>query len=333
MSSNINQIIFENINEDYSYGMYSDFKVIIHTKSSYINITQLCKSADKRFDNWLQNNKSVELINYVNENELSKHSTLKATFTKKAGGTNEILALVSGTYAHPLIVPQVAQWISPKFAIMVSKIINEHLVDEYLLQLDEKDGKIESLEMLVKKMNKKMDKMTNMLDEQNIMLDEQSYKLDDANDNIEHLTDQLIKKDKSIYTKNKVIDIATDQRVPSTRSITKTENFIVMKSKSKDNNNGYRYRVVAGLRNYTNNACEKLLDNDFKEIFRLEDVNNSKNVLHRLKEQYKKNNILDFSGSRFSIVNKKISQTNLIKIVNELFEERKSVETESSDDE
>ena len=325
MSSTINQIIFENINEDYSYGMYGDFKVIIHTKSGYINVTKLCSIEEKRFDNWLQNESNKEYIDYINENEL-KHSKLKATFLKN-GGKGELYEKIRGTYAHPLIVPQVAQWISPKFAIMVSKIINEHLVDEYLLQLNEKDGEIDSLNSTIKRLEKKMDKMTDELEEV-------KYTLYDANDNIEHLTDQLIKKDKSIYTKNKVIDIATDQRVPSTRSITKTENFILVKSKNKDiNNSGYKYRVVAGLRNYANNVCEKLLDNDFKEIFRLEDVNNSKNVLHRLKEQNKKNKLLDFSGSRFSIVNKKISQTNLIKIVNELFEERKSVETESSDDE
>ena len=339
MSSNIKQICFETINEEYSYGMYGDFKVIMHTKTSYINVTKLCSIENKRYESWSRTDSSIELIKYVDEHEL-KHSKLKATFSKKAGGTNETLALISGTYAHPLIVPQVAQWISPKFAIMVSKIINNHLVDEYLLKLDEKDDKIESLEMLVKKMNKKLDNVTtelkltrDELGDANYKLDEQSYQLEEANDKIDYMTDELVKKDKNINIKNKVIDIATDQRVPSTKSITKTENFIIMKSKSKDNNNGYRYRIIAGLRNYANTACERLLENEFKEILRLEDVNNSKNVLHRLKEKYKKNNVVDFSGSRFSIVDKKMTQSNLIKIIKELFEERKSVETESSDDE
>jgi hypothetical protein len=327
MSSNIKQICFETIDDEYSYGMYGDFKVIMHTKTSYINITKMCKEySNKEYKNWLQNDKSIELIKYVDEHEL-KHSKLKATFSKKAGGTNETLALISGTYAHPLIVPQVAQWISPKFAIMVSKIINNHLVDEYLLKLDEKDGEIDSLNSTIKRLEKKMDKM-------NSMLDDQGYKLDEANDNIEFLTDELVKKDKNINIKDKVIDIATNQRVPSTKSITKTENFIVMKSKDKDNNNnGYRYRIIAGLRNYANNACEKLLENDFKEILRLEDVNNSKNVLHRLKEKYKKNNIVDFSGSRFSIVDKtKINQSDFIIIIKELFQERKNVDASSESD-
>ena len=335
MSSNINQIIFENINDDYSYGMYGDFKVIIHTKSGYINVTQLCKLEDKRYDNWLQNDKSKELIDYVN-NKLK----LQSTFPVK-GGKGEIYEKIRGTYAHPLIVPQVAQWISIPFAIMVSKIINEHLVDEYLLKLDEKDGEIESLNVTIKRMEKKLDTVTNELKltrnelgDANSELKEIKYELYDANDNIEALADELLKKDKSINTKNKVIDIATDQRVPSTKSITKTENFIVMKYKGKDknDNSGHRYRIVAGLRNYANSACERLVDNDFKEILRLEDVNNSKNVLHRLKEQNKKSKLLDFSGSRFSIVDKKISQTNLIKMIKELFEERKNVDTSDNSD-
>ena len=311
--------------------MYVDFKIIMHTQSCYINVTKLCSIEEKRFENWQKNDKSKELIDYINDTEL-KHSKLKALFQKN-GGKGELYEKIRGTYAHPLIVPQVAQWISPKFAIMVSKIINNHLVDEYLLKLDEKDGEIDSLNLTIKRLEKKMDKMNNMLDEQNSMLDEQSYQLEEANDKIDYMTDELVKKDKNINIKNKVIDIATDQRVPSTKSITKTENFIVMKSKSKDNNGGYRYRIIAGLRNYANNACERLLENEFKEILRLEDVNNSKNVLHRLKEKYKKNNVVDFSGSRFSIVDKKMTQSNLIKIIKELFEERKSVETESSDDE
>ena len=326
MSSNINQIIFENINDDYSYGMYGDFKVIIHTESRYINVTKLCNDSNKCYKNWCRNKENDDLITYINKNEINKDSKFKATFSKKAGGKNEILALVSGTYAHPLIVPQVAQWISIPFAIMVSKIINEHLVDEYLLKLDEKDGEIESLNITIKRMEKNIKEMKTELKEI-------KYELYDANDNIESMADELLKKDKSINTKNKVIDIATDQRVPSTKSITKTENFIIVKSKDKDNNNsGYRYRIVAGLRNYANSACERLVDNDFKEILRLEDVNNSKNVLHRLKEQNKKSKLLDFSGSRFSIVDKKISQTNLIKMIKELFEERKNVDTSDNSD-
>jgi hypothetical protein len=346
MSSNINQIIFENINNEYSYGMYSNFIVIIHTESGYINITKLCKLKynnleDKNLCHWLENKENKDLIKYINENKLHKNSKFEATFLKKAGGKNETLALVSGTYAHPLIVPQVAQWISVKFALMVSEIINQHLVDEYLLKLDEKDGEIESLNVTIKRMEKKLDTVTNELKltrnelgDANSELKEIKYELYDANDNIEALADELLKKDKSINTKNKVIDIATDQRVPSTKSITKTENFIVMKYKNKDknDNSGHRYRIVAGLRNYANSACERLVDNDFKEILRLEDVNNSKNVLHRLKEQHKKSKLLDFSGSRFSIVDKKISQTNLIKMIKELFEERKNVDTSDNSD-
>jgi len=338
MSSNINQIIFENINDDYSYGMYGDFKVIIHTESRYINVTKLCKNGGKDLCHWLENKETKKLIDYINENELPKKSKLEATFLVK-GGKGEIYEKIRGTYAHPLIVPQVAQWISVKFALMVSEIINQHLVDEYLLKLDEKDGEIESLNVTIKKINKKLDTVTNELKltrnelgDANSELKEIKYELYDANDNIEALADELLKKDKSINTKNKVIDIATDKRVPSTKSITKTENFIIVKSKDKDNNSGHRYRIVAGLRNYANSACEKLLDNDFKEILRLEDVNNSKNVLHRLKEQNKKSKLLDFSGSRFSIVDKKISQTNLIKMIKELFEERKNVDTSDNSD-
>ena len=120
MSSNIKHICFETINDEYSYGMYGDFKVIMHTKSGYINVSYLCKIHNKLYKNWFQNDKSKEYIDYV-DNNLKR----KSTFLIK-GGKGEICILISGTYAHPLIVPQVAQWISIPFAIMVSEIINNH---------------------------------------------------------------------------------------------------------------------------------------------------------------------------------------------------------------
>ena len=53
---------------------------------------------------------------------LQKVMTSKATVEDR---------LISGTYAHPLLIPHIASWSSYDFALKVSKIVNEYLVLEY----------------------------------------------------------------------------------------------------------------------------------------------------------------------------------------------------------
>ena len=65
MLMSLNQVIFEHIDEKYSYGKYGDFKVIMMTKNRYINATKLCKEYSKEFSNWKQNKHNQELINEV----------------------------------------------------------------------------------------------------------------------------------------------------------------------------------------------------------------------------------------------------------------------------
>jgi hypothetical protein len=46
----LNNIIFKNIDEDYAYGKYADFTVIIMKKNRYINATRLCNEYGKKLD-------------------------------------------------------------------------------------------------------------------------------------------------------------------------------------------------------------------------------------------------------------------------------------------
>ena len=329
MSSNINQIIFENINENYSYGMYGDFKVIIHTKTGYINVTKMCKLENKNYSHWVENDKSKEFINAIN-NKLGPNYKYTATFQIK-GGKGEVYDIIRGTYAHPLIVPQVAQWISVDFALMVSDIINQHLVDEYLLQLDEKNGEIDSLNLTLKRMEKTLKSMRDELGDANSKLDEANYTLEDTKDTLHYLKDELVDKKKDIKLKDKIIDIATDKRVPSTRSITKTENFIVMKrTNRKLKEDQFRYYIIAGQRSYTNRKSKELLDEKYIELLRLEDVNNSKNILHRFIEKVRNNDTLHIRGNHLNL--KKLTEEQLVKKLESLFDERKSVDMSSDDD-
>ena len=43
----------------------------------------------------------------------------------------EVGALISSTYIHSLLIAHLACWISPEFALKVSKIVNNFLIAEY----------------------------------------------------------------------------------------------------------------------------------------------------------------------------------------------------------
>jgi len=106
---------FETIDEKYSKALYGDFNVIIDITNGYINATKLCAVGGKRFDNWIRNNGSRELIKEFEEN-LTEYDNVVIT--------DNSYGITRGTYVHPDLIPHIASWVSPKFACKISKIIN-----------------------------------------------------------------------------------------------------------------------------------------------------------------------------------------------------------------
>lgn len=177
-NDDIRQLCIVKINNDYSYGKYGEFCMVIKNSNGYMNATKLCKEAGKEFFNWKSNAVSKELISEVVSSLGIPRDDLMQTVT---GG--KILE-IRGTYVHPDLIPHIASWASPKFAIKVSKIVNEYFIKKAVADKDIllgiKDDKINKLIKEVKKRNTK-------LDEQSIKLDEQSTKLDKMDNRIKRL--------------------------------------------------------------------------------------------------------------------------------------------------
>jgi hypothetical protein len=93
---------------------------MIMKENGYINVTKLCKSGGKEFFTWKQNKTSELFLEEVSSVVLIPISELLITIN----GGNQTL-LTRGTYAHPSMVHCIASWISPRFAIKVSSIIDE----------------------------------------------------------------------------------------------------------------------------------------------------------------------------------------------------------------
>lgn len=89
--------------------------ILMCKQDGYINVPKLCELGGKRFKHWLENKSSKELMS-----EFETQTGLMAKY-QPFGIPNEL----RGTYLHPDLIPHVASWVSPSFAIFVSKIIRE----------------------------------------------------------------------------------------------------------------------------------------------------------------------------------------------------------------
>ena len=156
MNSNLSTIAFEQIHAQYYRGKYGDFEVIIDKNTGYINATKLCVDAskdlgiEKRFRHWRENKFTGVFLD-----DVSLVAGIPATNLLKLVKGKPVE--ITGTYAHPDLVPHIASWASPKFAIRVSKIVNAALVREYLDTIDNKNVEIKDLKQFLEQAEAKRD--------------------------------------------------------------------------------------------------------------------------------------------------------------------------------
>ncbi len=115
----------------------------------------MCKDDNKRFDLWLENKSSKEMISYVDEEARSPGIPGDSSIIIVKDGPNDL----RGTYVHQLLLPHILSWLSPKFAIRVSKIVNQYAIDI-------KDKTIFNLETMIKENREYHDNAMKKADQQ-----------------------------------------------------------------------------------------------------------------------------------------------------------------------
>lgn len=85
----------------------------------YINATAMCQATGRKLSHYLENQSTKEFIK-----ELETDAGIPASeLIQVVRGGNA----VQGTWVHPDVAINLAQWLSPKFAVMVSKWVREWL--------------------------------------------------------------------------------------------------------------------------------------------------------------------------------------------------------------
>ncbi|AVG46780.1 N domain-containing protein [Acanthamoeba polyphaga mimivirus] len=119
----IRNISYKEINDKYSWGKYGSFKVIIMKENGYINATKLIHLASdkKKLNDWTRGKQAEEYITEISEiTGLTKNELIIYV-----AGSSRYLTQTRGTYMHPLLITQLAYWISPIFAAKISIWIEE----------------------------------------------------------------------------------------------------------------------------------------------------------------------------------------------------------------
>jgi KilA-N domain len=98
-------------------------KIHQRVADGYINLNQMSEATGKRIDNWTRLQETQDLIAEFELQQNSNPSDLRdfspALVTQRGQG--------GGTWAHPDIAIQFAQWCSPTFALQVSRWVREWL--------------------------------------------------------------------------------------------------------------------------------------------------------------------------------------------------------------
>ena len=145
----LSSVCYEQIKDDYWYGLYGDFKLIINKRTSRFNATKLCKDGGKRFDHWMANDQSKTLINHITLlRTQGDGSSDGSVMDVVMDGDN----LLRGTYVPQELILSIASWVSPTFYLKCNAVVMDHYTDYFKANYDSLGQKLEEVTNLMEQM-------------------------------------------------------------------------------------------------------------------------------------------------------------------------------------
>lgn len=321
----LEHIAFEDISDEYCYGKYGDFNVIMMKKNGYINATKMCRDiseqteSKKEFRNWKENKSARKLVDYISASAGIPPDEL---FVQPIVA-NEI----RGTYVHPKLIPHIASWASPKFAVKVADIVNkyfnnkalkkkEKLIRKQKLIIGDHEDKIDEL---MKKLDKQAEEASLRDEKQSAKIDKLLHKNKKVSRRLKTISEQARElEDQNDELLEKVTDVSID-RVVKSQDDTNSHVFVVMKdTQTKDKDKYYSIRtkqktlhgqIVRYMK--THPKAIQLLTIDYNP--------NSINLWDRIKENL--DGKISCTNNKFRIF-KKYTETELIEDVRKINDEK-----------
>ncbi len=299
---NLKRIIYKQIDEIFAIGTYNDFDVVIMKGNLYINATKLCKTAKKEFFHWLENKNSTTLISVFSKSLGMPRDRLVIKITTGPNATR-------GSYVHPDLVPHIAAWASPEYAILVSAVMNDYAVKARENELYELECKLAKKEGKINTLNDKIDTLL-----------QDNKKTRKQLNSIQQTADEL-------YVQNdELLEIVGDK---SEDSVMKTSNpknnpaFVVIKNTEATDK--FKYYVIRTKNRSLNASIKryKKIHPKSKIILSIDYNPNAINLWDRVKEQLRNKVIVRVC--KLSL-RKGYTEKKLIRDINRINEERYDVD-------
>nr|AEX62215.1 putative KilA-N domain-containing protein [Moumouvirus Monve] len=278
--TDIRNIIFERINDEYYWGKYGDFEVIMDS-DGYINVTKLCSEAKtkngkkKEFKHWKTTAEAKELID-----EISSAVGIPTTELFKIITTgSKHLTEIRGTYAHPQLVPHIASWASTKFGARVSVIVNEYFAKEMF----------EKHQDLIKKKDDKIDRLSKKIDEQTKTMKKQSKTMKKQDLKIKKLLEQGNEVLGYAKDTNRKINVVVNERVPLSEEPKNEESFYIVRNNDKPSKkrDTYDYKAIRITNKSKSTTMSKYYKNhpNGEIILKIKYTPNAKHLWNACKEK------------------------------------------------
>lgn len=133
------QLITKTISGTFGIGKIDNLKVVINERDGFCNGTKFCIGAGKRYPDWYKNKKTRAVFESVAE---LLGVPVESLFYEINDGDRRTW----GTYVHPDILIQVAQWCSSDYAAKVSQIMRKLHIQEMKEMREEQErlkGKVD----------------------------------------------------------------------------------------------------------------------------------------------------------------------------------------------
>ena len=298
-----NNIIFEKIDKNYSYGKFGSIKIVLNNKG-YVNITKLCTllQTSKCIDNWRQTDIAQIIINEAFE--LNKSDCIESPSDLFIVVKCIFNPKITGTYAHCDLVPHIIRWISPKFAVKVSKIVNQFFINKIINEKDE----------IIKTNEDRLDKLIEEVKNDKIKFNAETKLLNQKIDDLIKLNKNTVEKKQQHIDSNMEDDVII-------RKLTKsyeTQNYKYLIYRD-DTDKHFQYHAIRAMTQYVNQSIKTYLDNHPNGVNILEITCDSNVVNLHNKVKTELNDIISCKSNDFKIIKKGYTEKKLIETIQLIF--------------
>lgn len=103
----LNDICYEQIKDNFYYGIFGDFKLVVDKNTGCFNATKLCNDGGKKFFKWTYLEKSRLLDFYKDKSR----PQAEAIYEVKGDNNNKLVAQTTGQYLPQELLDDVVHWI------------------------------------------------------------------------------------------------------------------------------------------------------------------------------------------------------------------------------